>query len=103
MLCQSESLQLREGLVLFSFFPNALSYLEITTLGSPRSIVKNCLCGEAEFCLSHGCILKPEIVVGNGLFVKMGAFAGHFLLPPLYVLCCFVFLGVGLEGAFLVL
>lgn len=46
------------------------------------------------FCISHSCILKLVIVVGNGLFVKTGSSARNLLFPAF-----FGFLGVGLGGS----
>lgn len=70
------------------FYPNGLNYLEITLLGSPRSIGKTCPCGEAEFCLSHSCVFKLVLVVGNGLFGKTGTSARNYLFPAFFFFRC---------------
>lgn len=80
------------------FYPNGLNYLEIILLGSPRSIGKSRPCGEAEFCLSHSCVFKLVLVVGNGLFGKTGTSARNYLSPAF-----FFFKMWDLEGASLVL
>lgn len=56
------------GGVVYNFcfvFPNSPSYLEITLLGSPRSIGKNCLCHGAELLLCF-----------PGLYIKAGNCGG---------------------------
>lgn len=75
---------------LFSFFPNGLSYLEITLPESPRSIVKNCLCGEAELLLFLMVVYWSQRLWWEIACLLNQALLQDIFYPLLFMFCLFV-------------